>query len=181
MGDVRWESDQGDVMSTSTINIIQSFVAMSDVQYCHSQSMDAFVAQTSLCSFTHNLWRNPLIVEDQYSLKNFIFFSCKQKDKWVIMPSRIYNTDNGDSMTLLSPGHLSYSSVTTHCNHSIRLLYIGDPTLFSSMSNSVHPQKCPLQECMCTPQRPFELGNFNSIESNCTRHVDVLPQNQLGV
>ena len=61
------------------------------------------------------------------------FFSGKEICKWDILPSSIYTTDNDDSMTLLPTGHLSYSSTTTHCNHSIRMFYIGDPTLTSSM------------------------------------------------
>ena len=40
MGDVRWQRDHGDVMSTNTINSYQSCVAMMAVLYCHSQSMD---------------------------------------------------------------------------------------------------------------------------------------------
>ena len=110
-------------------------------EYCHSQSMDVFVvfvnvstrAQTSLHLSTHNQWRIPLIVKEQHSSKYVHIFSCKHKNKWNILPSSIYTTDNGDSLALLFTGHLSSSSARTHCNHSIRLLYIGDPALISSM------------------------------------------------
>ena len=79
MGDMRWQSDQGDAMSMSTINSFQSFVAMMAVWYSHSQSMDAFVvfvnvltrAQPSLHSSIYNQWRNPLIVEEQHSIQVF--------------------------------------------------------------------------------------------------------------
>ena len=117
-------------------------------------------AQTSLHSSTHKQWRNTLIVEEQHSSKYVHIFACKQKDKWdkwdiiIILPSIIYTKDNSDSLTLLSTGHLSYSSATTHCNHSIRLLIIGDPSS---------------RLILCRPQRPFERDNFNSIESNCSR------------
>ena len=89
--------------------------------------MDAFVvfvnvstrAQTSLHSSTHNQWRNPLMWRSSTPSKYFHIFSCKQKYKCDILPSRMYTTDNGDRLTLLSTGHLSYSSATTHCTHSI--------------------------------------------------------------
>ena len=90
-------------------------------------------AQTSLHLSTHNKWRNPLIVDEQHSKVCPHFFSCKQEYKWDILLSSIYNTDSDESLTLLSTGHLHYSSVTTHCNHSIRISYIGDPALIPSM------------------------------------------------
>ena len=49
------------------------------------------------------------------------------------LPNSIYAKDNGDSLTFPSTGHLSYSSATIHCNHYIRIVYIRDPVLISSM------------------------------------------------
>ena len=49
------------------------------------------------------------------------------------MHSSIYTTDNGDSLTLLSTGHISYSFATTHCNNSTGIFYFGDPALIASM------------------------------------------------
>ena len=140
MGDVRWQSDQGDAMSTSTINsyrvlwlwwpsriVTRSSLMLLLYSWMFQPEHKYICIRPPITSGeTHLLWRSNTHI-------NISPFFCKQEDKWDILPSRIYTTDNGDSLTVLSTGHRSCSSATTHCNNYIRILYIEDPSLISSM------------------------------------------------
>ena len=79
---------------------------------------------------THILWKSS-------TQSNFHMFFFQTGRKCFILLSRVYNTHDGNSLTLLSTCHLSYSYATTYFNHFTRFVYIGDAALISSMCNHI--------------------------------------------